>query len=66
MFNRTIQLKLAKTPPAMTLDTARESKTDYAKILHQSSEDLVKGVVIIIAATIACQTISQITINKFS
>ena len=68
MFNRTIQLKLAKAPKsaAVTLDSARESKTDYAQIVHQSSEDIVRGVVIIIAATIAMDTIREIAIRKFT
>lgn len=69
MFNRTIELKLAKAPRLITdlaVDSARESKVDYEKLSHQIMQDIVIGIILVTAAKISMETLGQIAVNRFS
>lgn len=64
MFNRTLQVKLAKPTKVDNPDSpAARPLEDYVQIAQQSYKELAKGAALIVASYVVLDTLRQISVN---
>ncbi len=67
MFNRTVEMKLVRTPKkAAETDAPVTPTPDYVQIVRDTGKDMFKGIAIVLVTYVAADTIRQIAVENLT